>query len=47
MVDQGHNVSVSACCWRRCTLLVLFTDKQKANCVLCSYNACEILVFFW
>lgn len=34
MLAQGHNVSVSDCCWHRCRMLIMFMDKEKAQCAL-------------
>jgi hypothetical protein len=46
MLTEGHNISVFDLRWHLCTLLIMFMDKEKAQCVLWLYSACEILVFF-
>lgn len=45
MLAQGHNFWVSDCRLCRCTLFKMFTDKEKAQCVLWSHSPCEFFCF--
>lgn len=45
MLAQGHKVSLAGCGWRRCTLFILFADKEETQCVLLSHNPHDFLVF--
>ena len=36
---------LSDCRWCSCTLLVMVTDKERAQRVLCTYKPYEILLF--
>ena len=36
MFDQGHNVCLFDCRWRRCAVLIILTDKEKAQWFLWS-----------
>ena len=45
MLAHGHKVSLSDCRWRRCTLLIMFTDKEKAQCLVVTQPTWHSCVF--
>ena len=45
MLAQGHKVSLSDCRWRRCALVIMLTDKEKAQCLVVTQPTWHSCVF--